>query len=137
MPYLLDANVLCESSRPRPDGSVLQWLAEHDGELQLSALTVGEMIKGIHLLDQGRRRRQLEAWYARIERWAAGRILPLDVPVMRRWGTFYAKHQLNGRKLDVIDSLLAATAIEHQLTLVTRNTAHFPDEVPMLNPWAR
>ena len=78
----------------------------------------------------------MEKWYERIERWAAGRILPLDMPVMRRWGAFYARHQLCGRKLDVMDSLLAATAIEHQLILVTRNQADFPDEVPLLNPWS-
>lgn len=136
MSYLVDANVLCESSKARPDPAVLQWLAEHDAELRISSLTLGEMLKGIHLMDQGKRRHEIERWYQRIERWAARRLLVLDLPVMMTWGNFYAKHQRAGRKLPVMDSLLAATALEHRLTLVTRNTADFPSDVPVFNPWA-
>jgi predicted nucleic acid-binding protein len=135
MSYLVDANVLCESSKSHPEATVLQWLADHDAELYLSALSLGEMLKGIHLMDRGKRRQKVEVWYQRIERWAGGRILPVDAAVMKTWGAFYAKHQLAGRKLPAMDSLIAATALQHQLTLVTRNTTDFPDEVPVLNPW--
>ena len=135
MPYLVDANVLCESSKARPEPAVLQWLSAHDAELRVSVLSLGEMLKGIHLLDQGNRRHEIELWYRRIERWSANRLLSLDAPVMTTWGRFYAKHQRAGRKLPLMDSLLAATALQHQLTIATRNTADFPDDVPRQNPW--
>lgn len=135
MSYLVDTNVLCESSKPKPDASVLRWLEDHDAELYLSALSLGEMLVGIHLMDRGKRRQQIENWYQRIERWAAGRILAVDAVVMRTWAPLYVKHQKDGRKLPAMDSLVAATAIHHQLTLVTRNTGDFPEDVAILNPW--
>jgi len=135
MSYLVDANILCESSKARPDPIILQWLADHDAELHVSVLSLGEMLKGIHLMDAGNRRHQIERWYQRIERWAANRLLVMDAPVMIAWGRFYAKHQRAGRKLPLMDSLLAATALQHQLTIVTPNTTDFPADVPVLNPW--
>jgi len=135
MAYLLDTNVLCESSKSSPDPVVIQWLSDHDSELHVSSLSLGEMIKGIHLMDQGKRRIEIDTWYQRVERWAARRIMPLDGPVMQTWGVFYAKHQKAGRKLPLMDSLLAATALQFNLTLVTRNITDFPEEVSMVNPW--
>jgi predicted nucleic acid-binding protein len=128
-------NVLCESSKPQPAASVLQWLADHDAELAISALSLGEMLKGIHLMDRGKRRLKIESWCRRIERWASGRVLPVDSAVIHTWASFYAKHQRAGRKLPAMDSLIAATALQHQLTLVTRNTDDFPHDVPIFNPW--
>lgn len=93
-------------------------------------------VKGIHLMDRGKRRQEIEQWYQRIERWAAGRILPVDFAVSHTWAVFYAKHQRAGRKLPAMDSLIAATALQHQLTFVTRNTEDFPEDVPIHNPWA-
>jgi len=136
MSYLVDANILCESSKAHPEPAVVQWLADHDTELHVSVLSLGEMLKGIHLMDAGNRRHQIERWYQRIERWAANRLLVMDAPVMLAWGRFYAKHQRAGRKLPLMDSLLAATALQYELTIVTCNTADFPDDVPVLNPWA-
>jgi len=135
MAYLVDSNVLCESSKARPEPAVLQWLADHDAELHVSVLSLGEMLKGIHLMDQGNRRHEIERWYQRIERWATNRLLAIDAPVMATWGRLYANHQRTGRKLPLADSLLAATALQHQITIVTRNIADFPDDVPLLNPW--
>jgi predicted nucleic acid-binding protein len=136
MPYLVDSNALCESSKARPDPVVLQWLADHDAELHVSVLSLGEMLKGIHLMDTGNRRHEIERWYQRIERWATNRLLSMDATVMTTWAHFYAKHQRAGRKLPLMDSLLAATALQHNLTIVTRNTSDFPDDVPLLNPWS-
>jgi predicted nucleic acid-binding protein len=133
--YLVDTNVLCESSKPNPDATVLAWLDEHDAELHLSALSLGKMLMGIHLMDRGKRRQQIESWYQHIEQWAAGRILPVDASIMHTWASFCAKHQKAGRKLPAMDNLVAATAIHHQLTLVTRNISDFPEDVPVLNPW--
>ena len=136
MSYLVDSNVLSESSKSRVDPRVLQWMSDHDPELYVSVISLGEILKGIHLLDVGRRRAQIERWYHRIERWAASRILPVDPSLMEVWGRFYASHQRSGRRLPLMDSLLAATALRYKLTLVTRNTADFPEDVPVLNPWA-
>ena len=128
MPYLVDSDILCESSKLRPDPVVMQWLADHDSKLHVSVLSLGEMLKGIHLMDTGNRRHE-------IERWAANRPLAMDAPINLAWGRFYAKDQRAERKLPLMDSLLAATARHHQFTIVTRNTADFPDDVPVLNPW--
>jgi toxin FitB len=135
MAYLIDSNVLCESSSARPEPAVIQWLADHDTELHVSVLSLGEVLKGIHLMDQGHRRQEIERWFHRLERWAANRLLKMDAPVMTTWGRFYAQHQRAGRKLPLMDSLLAATALQHHLTIVTRNTSDFPNDVPVLNPW--
>lgn len=135
MLYLVDSNVLCESSKSHPDPGVVQWLSDHDSELNVSVLSLGEMLKGIHLMDQGHGRNDIDRWYQRIEAWAANRLLNADSSTMALWGRFYAKHQRAGRKLALMDSLIAATALQHGLTLVTRNTADFPVEVPVINPW--
>jgi predicted nucleic acid-binding protein len=135
MPYLVDTNVLSESSKTKPDAKVIAWLGQHDAQLHLSALSLGELLMGIHLMVRGKRRQQIEHWYQRIERWSAGRILAIDSAVMHTWAPFHAKHQKAGRKLPAMDSLVAATALHHQLTLVTRNTGDFPEDVPVLNPW--
>lgn len=108
---------------------------EHDRDLQVSVLSLGEMLKGIHLLDHGDRRHEIERWYQRIEQWAASRLLVMDGPVFVEWAALYARHQRAGRKLPLMDSFLAATALHHSLTLVTRNTDDFPPEVKVFNPW--
>ncbi len=134
MPYLVDANVLCESSKAQPEAAVLQWLSHHDAELHISVLTLGEMLKGIRLMDTGSRH-DIERGYQHTGRWVANRLLAMDAPVMTTWARLYAKHQRTERKLLLMDSLLAATALQHQLTIVTRNTTDFSDDVPLLNPW--
>ena len=135
MSYLVDVNVLCEATRPQPDTKVLAWLDRHDVELHVSTLTLAEIVKGIHLLAQGAKRRKLEAWFEELATSFAGRVLPVDEAVARTWGAFYAKHQRQGRLLSSFDSLLAATALAHDLTLATRNTTDFPNDVPVVNPW--
>jgi hypothetical protein len=135
MSYLVDGNVLCEATRPQPDKKVMAWLERRDPELHVSALTLAEILKGIHLLAPGAKRRKLEAWFEELAASFAGRVLPLDETVARTWGEFYAKHQRQGRLLSSFDSLLAATALAHGLTLATRDTGDFPDDVPAVNPW--
>jgi predicted nucleic acid-binding protein len=135
MAFLIDSNVLSETSRPKPSPKVLDWMEAQDAELRMSAITIGELIKGIRLMDGGRRRDQIENWFQRIEIWSRGRVISLDESTMRLWGALYAKYQKAGLKLNLMDSLIAATALEHQLTLVTRNESDFPDEVTVFNPW--
>ncbi|MGI8601780.1 MAG: type II toxin-antitoxin system VapC family toxin [Verrucomicrobiales bacterium] len=135
MSYLVDANVLCEATQPRPAAKVIAWLDRHDASLNVSTLTLAEILKGIHLLTQGRKRRKLEAWFEELLESFTGRIVSFDEEACRIWGAFYAKHQQKGRQLSSFDSLIAATALAHGHTLVTRNTTHFPSDVPLVNPW--
>ena len=136
MGYLLDTDVLSESSNPKPSVRVMEWLDAHDHELFLSTISMGEITKGIELMAHGKRRKQIEAWFARLEQWAGARLLAPNEEVMREWGKLCARNERKGRRLPVLDSLIAATAITHEHTLVTRNTSDYPSEVAVLNPWA-
>ena len=139
MGYLLDTDVLSESSNPRPDKRVIAWMDEHDHEIYLSTISLGEITKGIELLSPGKRRKEIEAWFTRIEEWAGtgvgSRLLAPTEQVMSAWGKLCARHESKGRRLPVLDSLIAATAIANDLTLVTRNTSDHPQGIPILNPW--
>ncbi len=135
MAYLLDTDVLSESSNSKPDESVMDWLDAHDHESYLSTISLGEIVKGIELLSAGKRKKAIAAWFQRLERWSENRLLPPTGKVMREWGYLCARHQRNRRRLPVLDSLIAATAIAHDLVVVTRNTDDFPHEVRLINPW--
>lgn len=135
MGFLVDANVLSEATRAVPDGKVLAWLERNDAALHLSALTLAEILKGIHLLHEGRKRRSLESWFEELRESFSSRVVPFDEAAAEAWGTFYAKHERQGRVLSSFDSLLAATALAHNHVLATRNTGDFPDDVPVINPW--
>lgn len=134
MSWLLDTNVISELSRPAPEAKVAQWLSAHEDELFLSVLTLGEIQKGISNLTDSRRRRRLASWLDHeIRPWFAGRLLPVDERVAVGWGRMQAQA---GHPLPAIDSLIAATALEHGLTLATRNTADMARTgVSLFNPW--
>ena len=136
--FLLDTNVISELVKPRPEGNVTAWIEGTDESLlYLSVLTLGEIRRGIATLPQARRRATLEAWLdkdlrARFE----DRILAIDREVADRWGLLTDAARNNGIVLAVIDGLLAATALEHNLTLVTRDTGQIPSMgVAVFNPW--
>lgn len=135
--FLLDTNVISELVRPRPEPKVKAWVAATDEDLlYLSVLTLGEIRKGIAALKDASRRVRLEAWLDSdlVVRFAE-RILAIDRAVADRWGRLAAQA---GSKspLPVIDGLLAATALHHNLTLVTRNTKDVAETgVPIFNPW--
>lgn len=84
MTYLVDTNVLSEACRPVPDKGVLAWLRLSDSELGVSVLTMGELVKGIQLLERSKRRHRIKTWFQRIETWAEGRLLTLTESVMNR-----------------------------------------------------
>jgi len=137
--FLLDTNVISELVKPRPEPKVTTWVESVDESLlYLSVLTFGEIRRGIAALPQSRRRATLEAWLdkdlgGRFE----GRILAVDQEVADRWGLLTAAARTAGIVLPVIDGLLAATALEHNLTLVTRDTGQIPSMgVAVLNPWS-
>jgi len=138
VPYLLDTNVVSEAIKARPAPRVVAWLAEQaEGTVYLSVLTVGEVEQGIVRSPNPERAARLGRWV--IEELVPqfrGRLLPVDAEVMKAWGSITGRAILQGHTVGVIDSMLAATAIVHGLTLATRN----PKDVAMLpvytlNPW--
>jgi len=136
--YLLDTNCISELVRVKPEPKVIAWIdAAEESLLYLSVLTFGEIRKGLTESHQGKRRTQLENWLeVELRARFAGRILPIDFPVADRWGVLAATAKKEGKALSTIDGLLAATAFEHNLTVVSRNDSDFaPTQVRVLNPW--
>jgi predicted nucleic acid-binding protein len=134
MMFLVDTNVVSELARPRPDRRVQQWASTQIGTAFLSAVTVGEIIKGIERLPPGARRSLLELWLHALTSSAfRARLIPVDEVVGAEWGRISAAA---GRTLPCADSLLAATARVRDLTVATRNERDFINlGVRVLNPW--
>lgn len=135
MSYLLDTNVLSELRRKVPHPAVVAWFANRPATtLYISVLTIGELRKGVETLPDPSRRLALLDWLETdLPHFFIGRVLPVDLAVADRWGRLVAQA---GRPLPAIDSLLAATALQHGLRLVTRNQRDF--ELPgleVINPW--
>ncbi|HTV04188.1 MAG TPA: type II toxin-antitoxin system VapC family toxin [Acidobacteriaceae bacterium] len=132
--YLLDTNILSETRRKQPDPRVTSFLAStDDSALYISALSLGELRKGIAIKERTdpASAHQLTTWADGLELGFADHILAIDAAIARLWGELSAD-----RPRPVIDTLLAATAIAHNLTLVTRNTTDLRGiKVPILNPW--
>jgi predicted nucleic acid-binding protein len=136
--FLLDTNVLSEFARTRePDRQVDRWLKTTAEEaLFASVLTFAEIRRGIELLPPGKRRTQLEQWQEDLVASFENRLLPVTKAIADRWAVLAAQAQRQGVTLANIDGLIAATALEHDLTLVTRNVKDFAGvEVPLFNPW--
>lgn len=136
--YLLDTNVVSEFTRVRPEPKVISWFQATSEELlYLSVLTVGEIRKGIDSLPRSNKRALLESWLANdlVLRFA-GRILEVNLDIAERWGLISAQAKIAGTPLAMIDGLMAATALHHNLTLVTRNTKDVRMAgINVLNPW--
>ena len=135
MSYLLDTNILSETIRRHPNKAVISWLNQLPGEgLYVSVLTLGEIRKGIETLGDRRRREKLRLWLEHdLPEWFEDRVLPVDLAVADRWGRLLAEV---GRPVPTTDSLLAATALHHELRLATRNSGDF--EYPgleVINPF--
>lgn len=138
MRYLLDTNVISELVKPLPHENVWEWVnALPDEQLFISSITIGELQRGIELLPPSKRRSDYERWLqGQILTQYADRIIAVDTMVMLRWGTLMAETAAKGRSLPVFDSLLAATALTHNMQLVTRNVQDFADTgIQTVNPW--
>jgi predicted nucleic acid-binding protein len=136
--FLLDTNCISEAVRLKPEPRVMAWMEGADESLlYLSVLTMGEIRKGLAALQQSKRRTQLETWLElELQARFSGRILPIDAAVADRWGLLAASAKRRGKALSSIDGLLAATAIHHNLTIVSRNVSDFANTyVPVVNPW--
>ncbi|MGP0019238.1 MAG: type II toxin-antitoxin system VapC family toxin [Candidatus Sulfotelmatobacter sp.] len=136
--FLLDTNCISEVVRTKPEPRVLEWMENaEESLLYLSVLTLGEIRKGVAGLPQGKRRTQLETWLELdLQARFAGRILFIDGTIADRWGLLAAEAKRKGRTPSAIDGLLAATALHHNLTIVSRNVSDFMHtHAAVLNPW--
>jgi predicted nucleic acid-binding protein len=133
--YLVDANVLSEATKPAPDGRAMAWLREHERDLVVDPIILGEIRFGILLMPAGRRRRRLQAWFDEGVRRIT--CISWDVAVGLRWAKLLADLRAAGRSMPIKDSLVAATALAHDLVVVTRNRRDFENaRVRLIDPCA-
>lgn len=134
MKYLADANVLSEPTKPKPDQRVLAWLRAHESEIAVDPIILGELRFGILILAKGRTRTALERWF----QVGVGRLhcLPWEADTGKRWAELLARLRTSGKAMPIKDSLIAATALVHGLTVATRNRADFLNAgVPIVDPF--
>lgn len=138
MAFLLDTCVISEAWKPAPNAGVREWLEDsYEDELFLSALSLGEITKGIERLPDGKKKTRLAKDFALLRSRFSSRVLPVTDVVAERWGELSAGAEAAGRHLHVVDGLIAATAWTFGLTLVTRKVKDFEvAPVPVANPWA-
>ena len=135
MTYLVDANVLSEPTKPSPDPAVTAWLRRHEGEFVVDAVVLGELSVGVLGHPAGRKRAELERWFDSVV--TVLECLPWDGAVGRRWARLIVQLKRQGRSLPLLDSMIAATALHHGLTVVTRNVRDFERTgVKVFNPFA-
>jgi toxin FitB len=136
--YLVDTNVPSELTREQPDQSVAAFLRKAGtSSLYLSVMTIGEICKGIAALPPSQKRTGLQSWLdGSVRLWFAGRVLPVTEEIAERWGYLAATAKQQGLTLAVVDGVIAATALHHDLTIVTRNVRDFSGlGVDVFNPW--
>ncbi len=138
MNFLLDTCIISETKQKRPSEKVLEWLdAQDESKLYLNVLTLGEIKKGITRLESSRKRAELEKWLEQLQARFSRRILPLSEKTFLVWGKMYGEFERKGIVRPAFDSLLEATALEHDMIFVTRNVKNFHhSQVTILNPWA-
>ena len=135
MTYLVDANVLSEATKPRPSARVIEWLRAHESEIVVDPIILGEIRFGIYLMPAGARRRQLERWFAQ----GAEKMhcLPWEAATGIRWAKLLAELRAAGHAMPIKDSLIAATALVHRLTVATRNQRDFLNAgVKVIDPFS-
>jgi predicted nucleic acid-binding protein len=135
MKHLVDVNVISEATKPQPNPAVVAWLRKYEAGLVLDPVVLGEIRLGILLLPAGKRRAELEAWFnQRVERMIC---LPWDATTALRWAALLAKLRAKGEAMPLKDSMIAASALTHDLTVATRNVADFKKAgVKLVNPFA-
>ena len=143
MKYLLDTCTLSEYVKKKPNPKVIDWLDNQDEEqLFVTIITIAELRKGISKLkiSNPNRYQKLNNWLFILEKRFTDKILPLDKNILEIWAITCGESEAKGKKLPIIDSLIASTAIYHQLTIVTRNVDDFKlcfPEICIFNPWLK
>lgn len=123
MIYLVDANVLSEPTRPSPDAKVVAWLIAHEKDLVVDSIVLGELHLGVLALPAGRKRVRLELWINELTKTVE--CLPWDSAASRQWAKLVAALKKKGKPIPILDGMIAATALEHGLTVATRNVSDF------------
>lgn len=123
MTFLVDANVLSEPTKPIPSPKVLDWMSANEGDLVVDSIILGELCIGILALPAGRKRRQLEQWFTALLRTVE--CIPWDAAIGRRWARLVVHLRQQGKTMPLLDGMIAATCLHHDLTIATRNTSDF------------
>ena len=138
MKYLLDTCVISELVAKQPNPKVVEFVDSLDSDdIYLSVITIGEIAKGTEKLSKSKRKQELQTWLREdlLVRFD-GKIVLLDMEVLMEWGILAAKLEATGYTMPAMDSLIAATVLAHQFTLVTRNVDDFDGTgVEIVNPW--
>lgn len=135
MKFLVDANVLSEVTRPEPQPAVVQWLRKYERDIAVTPIVLGEIEYGIGLTTSTRKRKELERWFA--EGMKRLRVIDLDADTASTWAALLVRLRKKGKAMPVKNSLIAASALQHQLTIVTRNISDFQNAgVLLFNPFS-
>lgn len=138
MAFLLDTNVVSETIKPKPEPRVVDWLeTQMPADLFLAAQTIGELVRGARKVKEDARRERFESWIEQdLAQQFERRVLPFDGPTAALWGRLMGDGDRAGRTPSAADAQIAAVAIHHQLTLITRNVKDFEHfDLKLLNPW--
>lgn len=126
MRYLLDTNILSDFTKPSPSATLSQWIAERaDEDLFISFWTLGELRRGVLGKPVGRKRTMLEQWFAGIQSWFAGRVLPYDDQAALIWARLMNEGSGSGKSRSALDMIIAATAEANGCLVVTGNKKRF------------
>jgi len=136
MKYLLDTNIISEMQKSKCNQNVKSFIDKIPAEdMFISVISMGELCYGMEKLPPGKKKHELAVWlYTQVSEWFRDRVIPLDTEVLLEWGRIRAR---SGRTMPVIDSQIAAAAVTHHMTLVTRNVKDFKDieGISLINPW--
>ena len=135
MRFLVDANILSEPTKAEPNQTVVEWLRGHERDIVVDPVILGEVRFGILLLPKGKRRARLERWFeSGVQRLHC---LAWEAETGLRWAELLASLRASGRAMPVKDSMIAATALFHGLTIATRNRTDFEKaRVKIVDPFA-
>ena len=134
MKYIVDANLLSEATKPDPAPQVLDWLRLNEQNFAVTPVVLGELEYGVLLLPSSRRKKQLELWFEKIR--STAHCIDFDSKAASSWARLLAHLKSKGYAMPIKDSLIAASAIAHNLTVATRNTRDFKNvRVPLINPF--
>ena len=137
MSFLLDTNAVSEWIKPSPNAGLIAWMDSVDEDRTfISVVSIAELRYGVDRLPESKRRRALERWLQeQLPLRFEDRILGVDAVIAEMWGKLASRNEAAGRPKGIMDTFLAATAVAHQLTVVTRNVDDFP-ALNVLNPWS-
>lgn len=134
MKFLVDTNILSEPTKPEPEPRVLEWLRHNEPALVVNPIVLGELEYGILLLPASRRRTRLQHWFADGVRRI--RVVDWDADTASKWAELLARLKRRGLAMPIKDSLIAATALTHGLTVATRNTGDYQNAgVALVDPF--